>query len=477
MESVSYNTQRGTLGQRIQEARLKQGLSQEEIAGGEFSAAYISAVEGGSVRPSLKALEVLASRLGLPAGDLSALAEDLKTSPDLNALQEDFQFQLNYAKGLIQNQQIAEALELISTAEQSIRPYEEQVAGRYRYRIPYLRGLAHLHREEYVVAQRELEASLELAETDEEASVRVHNFLGVALYQQERIQEAVKHHTRCLRAIQNRVVKDLNLRVSVYRNLANDYWALSDFAHAVPMYKEALALLEDLDSEQRKAHVCWGLAMAYKETGYWSQAKLYGMQALMVFEGQDNQDPPMAAAVRMNIAEILIGEGRYAEAEEMLERAGAYLAGSDDQLLLANLDYERASLAHQQGRLEQAAEHIARNIERTQEVCRYSEGGKENAQANARRAHAEALHMAALIERDSGNQDAADTYFRQALTCISRTGFEELRSTINFSYAETLKARGAFELATEYYRVALQLRLHPTHKPPVENREEVTVES
>ncbi|HEX9989949.1 MAG TPA: helix-turn-helix transcriptional regulator [Chloroflexia bacterium] len=475
MESVSYNTQPGTLGQRIQEARLKQGLSREEIAGGEFSAGYISAVEGGSIRPSLKALEVLAPRLGLPADDLSALAEDPKTSPDLDALQEDLQFQLNYAKGLIINQEIAEALELISTAEQSIRPYEEQVAGRYRYRIPYLRGLVHINQEEYAIGQRELEAALELSETDQEASVWVHNLLGVALYQQEQAQEAVKHHTKCLRIIQNRVVKDPNLRLSVYRNLANDYWALSDFAHAIPIYKEALALLEDLNSEQRKAHVCWGLAMAYKETGYWSRAKLYSMRALMVFESQDHQDLPMAAAVRMNMAEILIGEGRYAEAEEMLKRAEGHLEGSNDQLLLANLHYERAFLAHRQGQLERAAEHIARNIERTQEACRHSEGDKENAQANTRRAHAEALHMVALIERDCGNPDAADAYFEQALACISRTGFQELRSTINFSYAETLKARGAYEQATEYYRVALQLRLHPTHELPVEKREEVPV--
>jgi Tfp pilus assembly protein PilF len=103
------------------------------------------------------------------------------------------------------------------------------------------------------------------------------------------------------------------------------------------------------------------------------------------------------------------------------------------------------------------------------------DGGKENALANARRAHAEALHMAALIERDRGNPDAADTYFEQAFACISRTGFEELRSAINFSYAETLKARGVYEQATEYYRVALQLRLRPKHKHPVENREEVSI--
>jgi tetratricopeptide (TPR) repeat protein len=463
MESVSYNTQAGTLGQRIQEARLRQGLSQEEIAGGEFSAGYISAIEGGSVRPSLKALEVLAPRLGLPTEDLLALAADLKTSPDLDALQEDLQFQLNYAKGLIQSQEIAEALDLISTAEESIRPYEKQVATRYRYRIPYLRGMAHIQRAEYAAAQGELEAALALVAADEEASVRVHNLLGVVFYQREQAQEAIKHHTKCMRAIQEGVVKDLSLRLSIYRNLANDYWALSDFARAIPLYKEALDLLEDLNNEQRKAHACWGLAIAYKETGEWSQAKMYGMRALLVFESKEHHSPPMAAAIRMNLAEILIEEGRYAEAEEMLEWAEVHLAYSDNQLLLANLHYVRASLAHRQGQLEQATEHIARNIEITEQVYRLAEDGSENAMPNARRAYAEALNVAALIERDRGNPDAADTYFQQALACISQTGFEELRSTINFSYAETLKARGAYEQATEYYSAALQSRLQPKH--------------
>ncbi|HYO48764.1 MAG TPA: helix-turn-helix transcriptional regulator [Chloroflexia bacterium] len=463
MESVSYNTQTGTLGQRIQEERLKLGLSQEEIAGGEFSAGYISAIEGGLVRPSLKALEVLAPRLGLSTHDLSALAVDLKTSPDLDAIQEDLQFQLNYAKGLIQNQEIAEALELISTAEESVRPYKEQLAARYRYRIPYLRGMANIQRQEYVAAQGQLEAALELVAAEEEASLRVHNLLGVVLYQQEQAQEAVKHHTKCMRAIQKGVVKDLSLRLSIYRNLANDYWALSDFARAIPLYKEALDLLEDLNNEQRKAHACWGLAMAYKETGEWSQAKMYGMRALLVFESKEHHDPQMAAAIRMNLAEILIEETRYTEAEEMIEWAEVHLSYPDNQLLLANLHYVRASLAHRQGQLEQATEHIARNIEITEEIYRRAEGGSENAMPNARRAYAEALHVAALIERDRSNPDAADTYFQQAITCISQTGFEELRSTINFSYAETLKARGAYEQATEYYNAALQSRLQPKH--------------
>jgi tetratricopeptide (TPR) repeat protein len=299
----------------------------------------------------------------------------------------------------------------------------------------------------------------------------------VALYQQEQAQEAVKHHMRCLRAIQNRVVKDPNLRLSVYRNLANDYWALSDFAHAIPIYKEALALLEDLNNEQRKAHACWGLAMAYKETGEWSKAKLYGMRALVVFESKEHHDPPMAAAIRMNMAEILIGEERFAEAEQMIEWAEVHLAYSDDQLLIANLHYAHAALAHRRGQLEQAAEHIAHNIKITEEVCLQAEGGRENAQPNARRAHAQALHKAALIEEDRSNPNAADTYFGQALAWISQTGFEGLRSVINFSYAETLKARGAYEQATEYYSAALQLRLHPSHDEYImESHDEASVE-
>ncbi len=55
-----------TIGQTIRRLRLSQGLTQQDLAGDAFSKSYISQLERGSVIPSLRALDILAERLGVP---------------------------------------------------------------------------------------------------------------------------------------------------------------------------------------------------------------------------------------------------------------------------------------------------------------------------------------------------------------------------------------------------------------------------
>lgn len=52
------------LGERIRAVRLEAGLSQSRLGRPHFTRAYVSALELGKIRPSMKALEFLAQRLG-----------------------------------------------------------------------------------------------------------------------------------------------------------------------------------------------------------------------------------------------------------------------------------------------------------------------------------------------------------------------------------------------------------------------------
>ncbi len=54
-------------GARLRAARLRAGLTQAALADGRYTKAYISALENGLSRPSIVALEFLATRLGVPA--------------------------------------------------------------------------------------------------------------------------------------------------------------------------------------------------------------------------------------------------------------------------------------------------------------------------------------------------------------------------------------------------------------------------
>ncbi|MDQ3706553.1 MAG: helix-turn-helix domain-containing protein [Chloroflexota bacterium] len=58
------------LGQRIRQLRTHRGLIQQDLAGEDYSKSYISAIEQGKTRPSLEALQRIASRLEVAAGQL-----------------------------------------------------------------------------------------------------------------------------------------------------------------------------------------------------------------------------------------------------------------------------------------------------------------------------------------------------------------------------------------------------------------------
>ena len=447
-----------TLGRRLRHARLQMGLSQEALAGAEFTKGYVSALERGAVRPSLKALEVFARRLDMPISDFLVATAALEGKPDLEALAEDLHYQLNYANMLIHTHQLVEALQLIETVEQMAEPQREQLSPQLLYRIPYLQGMAHYYKGDPTAARPALEAALALVDQpssrDTEDAARVRNLLGNTFYLQEQPQVALTYHEQCLRAVINGTVRDPNLRLSIYRNLANDYWARNDFKQAIATYQEALTLLDDYHDLERQAGIYWGLSMAYRANDEWDQAKRYATQALHIYAASSNRTA--AAAICLNLAEILISDHEYVNAEHLLERAQKFLVGTDDRLLLSTLYQNYADLTAQQNQLDRAAEYAQLSCTIAEESSHEPANAATQIRANTLRTYTEALYTAARIEEQRGQFAEADRLFQQALKCIEQTGYEETIYKVAFSYAETLRARGAFEPAMEYYRIAAQ---------------------
>src|SRR3954453_1061336 len=54
------------IGQRIRAARHQAGMTQQQLAQGRYTKAYISALEKGHAKPSMAALNFISGRLGLP---------------------------------------------------------------------------------------------------------------------------------------------------------------------------------------------------------------------------------------------------------------------------------------------------------------------------------------------------------------------------------------------------------------------------
>src|SRR5258708_37030856 len=138
------------VGKNIREVRTKLGLTQAQLAAPEFSISYISAIERGKIRPSLKALSILAKRLdvpltflleGSPAGAAEARAvgySPADSGPDLR-----IDADLLQSSVLIQQQKYEKPAELIAP----IQP--ERITTDQVYRLFVLRGQVHLGLHEY----------------------------------------------------------------------------------------------------------------------------------------------------------------------------------------------------------------------------------------------------------------------------------------------------------------------------------------
>jgi tetratricopeptide (TPR) repeat protein len=451
------------LGQRLREARHRLGLTQDDVAQPEFTKSDVSAVERGKARPSLKALELMSRRLGIPMPELLAVAPEAVETIDLAALAEDVEYQLDGARRAIDTGQGSEALRLIAVAEETAGDALDDLGAATRYRLSYLKALAYLRAGEAGAAQRELTQTLDLAaELDDggEAAERVRNLIGGAYCEQNLPQLALEYHTRGVQAIQAGVVKDPNLQLLIYSNLANDYWALGDAQRAVAFYQEALKLLDRVGNMERQSGIYWGLSVAYKALGDVARAALYAQRAIGIYEAMANQTA--AAQMSVNLAELLIDRGDYPAADAALARARPLLEAGGNPLYLSALYQRYAALELARGRQAEAAGYSARGVQLSEAVYKAQAGqGDTAARSHMLRTYIRALRMAGRVAEAQGDPATADARFTTALDLARDAELWEAAADLAYAYAELLTARGAHEQAGTYYRQAWRHRPSP----------------
>lgn len=397
---------------------------------------------------------------------------------DLQVREEYLRAQFSHADTLIRSGQIPDALRVIAEAEESGQAYWDRLPAGVRYLPHFLRGRAYLQQVEPALAQPHLEAALEIVVEDQEAAARVRNLLGVVYLEQHQPDLALKQHLQCLTVALSKHIRDKNrsFRLSVYRNLANDYLATNNISQAIDAYKRGLAILEDRHDLERQAGMHWGLALAYKARNDWAHAMAHGIRSVNIFESIGSKAD--AASVGLNLAEMLIDVARYRDAERLLNRVKVLLDAIDNLGLMSYFYIYRADLARRQQLMDDAkgdatkalelAEVLtqgvasAENVSVEDSVQTTSNGSIEISDGKSGRrwiahadVYAEALGVAAMVEEDLGHKDVADRLFEEAVDLVRETGFRDMLCTISRKYAKVLEARGAHGKAMEYYRIAV----------------------
>ncbi len=419
------------VGTNIREVRTRLGLTQAQLAAPEFSISYISAIERGKIRPSLKALSILAKRLdvpltflleGSPAG--AAEARAVGYSPADSGPDQRIDVELLQANVLIHQHAFKEAEQLLAP----IQP--ERITTDQAYRLFLLRGQIHLGVNEFQEAVVDLRSAVSQGEgmNDIEYIERARNLLGKAYFSLYNYTLAMENHQRSNTAIENGFISDPIFALDVYSNLANDYFRLGDLEKAVTFYHRALAALEEMNRDSRGfAQKYMEISLSYKAADKPTMARDYAMRSLALYEMRDEQR--IVGLTHQRLGKALERQNDLDGAEEEYKRAITIERELDDEISVSVCLTSLAELLLKRGSVKEARREA-------QEALKFARSSKD-AQTQG-----QALMTLAQIEHQSGDFAAADKLFAQALEQLDASDAHEIAASAYFRFANLLEQRG-----------------------------------
>lgn len=321
------------MGQRIREARTRAGLTQQALAGDRYTKAYVSALENGLIRPSVNALDYLASRLSTTPGWLMA-----SEAPTWTRLEAD----LELAAG--NWQKAADAYgELLDGATDRLQ------------RAEILRGLAEAHArlDHGAEAVRAAAESVELFEaTGREVDAALASYwLSAGLYYQDNVPEARAILAAVLGKVRAGLKVEPDFKVRLLMALSSNASREGDHAQALTYLEEVRGLADTLD-DRRRAAFLFDLAYSYTESGDFEAAIRTGYASLALYAASNTTTEMAKVENEMALAHLHSGNtGRAAKlaasAQSRFEKLGddrqlAHVLETHAQIALAKKDWAAA---------------------------------------------------------------------------------------------------------------------------------------
>lgn len=419
------------VGTNIREVRTKLGMTQAQLAAPEFSISYISAIERGKIRPSLKALSILARRLDVPLTFLlegspsgAAEARAVGYSPADSGPDQRVDVELLQANVLVQQGDYQQAEALL----EPIQP--DRVTTDQVYRLYLLKGQVHLGAGAYQEAVVDLRNAVAQGEAlnDSEFIERARNLLGKAYFLLYNYTLAVENHQRCYTAIENGQITDPVFSLEVFSNLANDYFRLGDLEKAIAYYHRALETLDAMNRDSKSfARKYMDISQHYKTVGKLAMAREYAMQSLAVYEMRDEQR--LVGMTHQRLGKALEKQRDLDGAEKEYRQAIAIERELNDEISASVCHTGLAELLLKRGNSKEAEKEA-------QEALKYAQAGGDS------QSQGQALIVLAQIRHQLEDYDAADQYFTQALELLDTSNAHEIAADAYFRYANLLEERG-----------------------------------
>jgi len=418
--ATAVSTQGQTLGERVRTARREAGLSQAQLAGEELTKGFISQIESGLVRPSIRSLQHIASTLGRPL-DYFIADEPLAATKRVT-----FHRLAAEAAAERQDWTIAEAESTAGLA----------VAADASERASFLRLLASAalnqgRREEAFDRVAQGLALLEVAKYPLDVA-RLLYVRGLAYGDAGQLVASTEAFEAVRDIVERYEILDPRLRARVSVALGTTYRRLGRTTKAIASYESALAIASRANELKLAAQGFMGIAVSHYDAGDLDSAISSYERALELF--RRIADTGFELHVRQSLASIHFQQGDIAQARDLAERTIARAAEVGDDHWGAVAQVVRARVLLSQGDAVQA-----------RQIARLAERVLEKAGDPIQRAHA--LRAVAAASEACGDPAEADRAFKQAITLLSSIDDRADLSLAASEYSKVLRARGSIDEA------------------------------
>ena len=400
-----------TIGQRLRRLRHERGLSQRELSSPGVSYAYISRIEAGARRPSVKALRMLARKLGVSA-DYLETGSEIRDTDERELRIADAELELRLAGDPGEAEAKLEALR-----DAAVGAGDAVAASRANIAL----GLAAAAGGRNADAIDRLESGLELSRVSPSGRPDVYATLGRAYAATGRPDKAVEVFERCLAEVAEDAPEDLTAQVRFTTYLSYALTDLGDLDRAQDVLDSALDQADAMTDAYSRVRLYWSLARLADLQGQPAAALDYVRRAIALLDVTD--DTLHLGRAHLLCGSILLSQGRAEDAGRHFDLAERLFGPHPEPEDVANLYTDQSRRAAQLGDGDEAVRRAKAALEAVGD-----EYGRERGTALWALAEGFAL---------TGETDDAHESFRKATTLLKHEGHRR-------DYVEAYRAWGKF---------------------------------
>jgi transcriptional regulator with XRE-family HTH domain len=430
-----HEAQVETIGQRLRRLRHERGLSQRELSSPGVSYAYISRIEAGARRPSVKALRMLARKLGVSA-DYLETGSEIRETDERELRIADAELHLRLAKD---PERAEDALQQL--LDEAVAAGDAVAASRANIAL----GLAAAHAGRNGEAIERINAGLDGTRISPSARPDVYATLGRAYAASGSPQRAVELFERCLAEISEEAPDDLPAQIRFTTYLSYALTDVGDLERAEHVVHEMAGKAEQVADAYSRVRLYWSLARLNEAQGRSAAALDYIRRAIALLDVTD--DTLHLARAHLLCGSIMLSQGRAAEAGHHYEMAERLYGPNAEPADLAELYTEQSKRAARLGEADEAIRRAEAAVEAAGDEYLREKGTAVWALAEAR-----------ALTKDV---DGADDAFRDATELLAEHGHRRDYLEAYRSWGKFLRRAGREDQALEVLERAADLGSEP----------------